>query len=456
MVKRHKIGGCRVGLLTNKIKLKIENLQSKLEHGSFGRNVLIMFLGTAIGQIGPLLAAPILTRLYSPEMFGLSGAFTSTVFVAAVIACLRYDMAITLARQERDAANVIALCGLMLVLTTGVMTLVLLYFTPDRFAWADLGTMEPFRFLLPVGFFGIGAYQVLVNIATLHNNFKSIAQTKIYQGVTGPMSQIVMGFAQWGVTGLIIGVIIGQTMGISQLFWRLVIKKSEYLRGISWSAIRAMAVRYRKFPLISSWSELVSAIGSGAVPSIALPILYDSTSAGYVFLTDRIIGRPLLMISTSILQVYMGEVSKNLTSDAAAIKRRFLQLLKQQTVVVALWLAIVNLLADLLFPLLFGSEWAAAVPYLNVLSIALLPQLVNHALIHTLHLLERQGLSAAWEIGRLVAVTGALLIGPSLDWTALEALLAYSICQALAQIIHLFLMYRTIQRIQIQSGGVGP
>ncbi len=442
-------------MLADKFRQKLGKLRGKLKHGSFGRNVLIMFLGTAIGQIGPLVAAPILTRLYTPEMFGLSGAFTSAVFVAAVVACLRYDMAITLAREERDSANVIALCGLMLVLTTGIMTLALLYFTPDRFAWASLGAMEPFRFLLPVGFFGIGAYQVLVNIATLHNDFNTVAKTKIYQGAAGPLSQILMGLAHWGTTGLIIGFIIGQTMGITQLFWRLVIKKIESLRGISWRAMGAVATRYRKFPLLSSWSGLVNAFGSGALPAMALPVLYDSASAGYVFLTDRIIGRPLLMISTSILQVYMGEVSKNLATDAAAIKRRFLQLLKQQTVIVTLWLTIVNLLADWLFPFVFGAEWAAAVPYLNVLSIALLPQLVNHALIHTLHLLERQGLSAAWEVGRLIAVSGALLIGPIMSWTALQALLAYSICQALAQLVLMFLMYRSIQEIQVPADNAG-
>ncbi len=427
---------------------KANKLRGKLSQGSFGHNVLVMFAGTAIGQLGPVLAAPILTRLYTPEMFGVQGAFTSLIFVASVVAALRYEMAIPLTRNDTDSANIIALCGLSLVVSTAALTLALWVFSPAHFAWASLGSMEDYRYLLPLGFFGIGAYQVMVYVATHQHDFKSIAQTKIYQGAAGPLSQIAMGFAKLGTTGLIIGFIIGQSMGITQLFWRLIVRKWDKMRGVSWAAMFALARRYKHFPLISSWSGLINAAGGGSLLAVVIPSLYSATVAGYIFLTDRIIGRPLLMISTSILQVYVGETSKTASSDPAAVRRRFLQLLVVQTGIVSCWLLVVNGLAGWVFPLAFGAEWAAAVPYLHVLSIALLPQLVTHALIHTLQVLERQGLSALWEVGRLITVAGALFLCAHLGYDAMTALAAYSICQALAQIVLLLLMYRSIKQLQ--------
>src|SRR4029077_8135319 len=101
--------------------------------------------------------------------------------------------------------------------------------------------------------------------------------------------------------------------------------------------------------------------------------------AGFVFLTDRIIGRPLLLISTSILQVYIGDMSRLVNDDPEAMRRRFLQLAMHQLMIVAGWLALVNLAAPTLFPIVFGEEWQGAVPYLQVLRIAYLPQMVMHA-----------------------------------------------------------------------------
>jgi O-antigen/teichoic acid export membrane protein len=434
--------------LLKRIKNKVMQQRSKLTKGSFGHNVLMMFAGTAIGQLGPVIAAPLLTRLYSPEMFGVQGAFTAIIFIIAVIAALRYEMAITLVKNDRDSASLIALCGLTLLATTTIFTLALLFFTPDHFAWADFGSLEPYRFLLPIGFASIGAYQIMVYVATQQQDYKSIAQTKLYQGAAGPLSQIAMGFAHWGTLGLMIGFVIGQSMGISQLVWRLIIKKRDQMHGVTFASIAAMAKRYKNFPLLSSWSGLINAAGGGSMLAIAIPVLYSPVIAGYIFLTDRIVGRPLLMISTSILQVYLGETAKSITSNPAAIRRRFLQLAMVQTGIVSFWLLIVNGLAGFVFPLAFGEEWGEAVPYLHILSIALLPQLVTHALIHTLQVLERQGLSAVWEISRLIVVGGALIISARMGLSALDALLAYSICQAGAQLVLIGLMYRSIQQIQ--------
>lgn len=440
--------------LLRRIKSYSTRLREKITQGGFIRNVLMMMVGTAIGQLGAVLASPILTRLYTPEEFGILGAFTAALGIITVIATLRYEMALPLVRDDKDATNLLLLCAIALFGMTALLIVGLLIFTPHHFTWASLGILEPFRWLLPIGFFCVGAYQLMVYLATRQHDFKAIAQTKIYQGGVGPLTQIGMGIGQFGSIGLILGFIIGQSMGISQLVWRLVIKKHRQLRDATWDGIKLMARRYIRFPLVSSWSALINVLGSQVLLAVAMPILYSSTVAGYIYLTDRVIVRPLIMVSTSILQVYVGEASKNLMTDPGAVRRRFLQLTMTQIGIVSVWILLMNLAAPYIFPIAFGAEWAAAVPYLCVLSIALLPQLVAHALIHTLQMLERQGLSAAWETGRLLVVGGALIISAKLGFSALHALLAYSICQAGAQIVLLLLMYRSIQKLQppVQKG----
>ncbi len=92
------------------------------QHDFFG-NILRIFLGTVLGQASSVLAAPILTRLYSPAEFGTLAVFSALLFTFSSIAALRYEMAFTLVEETRDILNLAVVCAGALVLTTLVMAL---------------------------------------------------------------------------------------------------------------------------------------------------------------------------------------------------------------------------------------------------------------------------------------------------------------------------------------------
>ncbi len=422
--------------------------RSRVTKGSFGHHVLVMFFGTVMGQMGSLLLAPALTRIFTPESLGVLGSFTAIVTISSVIAALRYEMALPLAKTDEESINLLAVCGLSLVFSTLVGSLILFLLSPQGLNLTNYGNLAPYWFLLPFGFVCIGAYQIMVYFATQRGEYKLIARTKIYQGYAGPVMQVVMGLLGFNAWGLIFGFIIGQSTGSSLLFSRLVAKSKATRALLSWCTMKELAKRYRRFPLLSSWSGLINAAGTSTLLLIVIPAMYSHAIAGYVFLIDRVVGRPMLMVSSSILQVYMGDVSKTRTSDPAAMRSRFLQLGGRMLAIVSAWLLLVNLVAPFAFPLVFGEEWGAAVLYLRVLSFALLPQMVMHALIHTLQVLERQGLSALWESGRLLAVIGGFALSYALHFDALQALIVYSITQGIAQLTLFCLMYRSIQALQ--------
>lgn len=419
----------------------------KLNNDGFARNVMVMFTGTALGQLFSVLLSPFLTRIYSPEMFGVLGVFTAAVGILSTIATLRYEMALPLVRSDSEAANLLAWCILLLTAMTLINVaaiFVMAVFMPDT---GFFGTLAPYRWLLPVGFFCIGAYNVLLYYATRQNNYHVIARTKLCQGGVGPVSQIFFGLGGVGIWGLIIGYILGQSAGITFLLSRLVIAP-RILAQASLEGMLVMARRFRRFMLVSSWSGIIESAGNGYLLLIAIPFLYSNTIVGFIFLTERIIGRPLLLISTSILQVYVGDVSRMLASNPAAVRMRFLQMAGQQLVIVSIWLVIVNIAAPYAIPVIFGQQWKDSVPYLHVLSIAYLPQMVIHAITHTLQVLEKQGLSAIWEVVRLASLAGAIFGSYWLGCDALHALLSYSIVQAVAHLILFWLMYKSIQSIQ--------
>ena len=80
------------------------------------RNTLTLVSGNTVAQFIPLLAEPILTRLFPPEDFGLLALFISISSLFSIIATGRYELAIMLPSKERDAMNLV---GVSFLVTLG-------------------------------------------------------------------------------------------------------------------------------------------------------------------------------------------------------------------------------------------------------------------------------------------------------------------------------------------------
>jgi O-antigen/teichoic acid export membrane protein len=160
-----------------------------------------------------------------------------------------------------------------------------------------------------------------------------------------------------------------------------------------------------------------------------------------------VIMRPLLMISTSLLQVFTGEAGRSVSQNPSQLRRRFRQVVPLQFAIAAAWILTANLAADWAFPRLFGAEWANAIPYLRALSVAYLVQIVLHPVSGTLQLLERQATAAIWQICRLMVIVAAVLISWRTGNSALQTLWISALTEASCCLTLLGLMANAIERL---------
>jgi O-antigen/teichoic acid export membrane protein len=103
----------------------------------FNKNVVMLFAGTAIAQAIPVAISPILTRLYSPEEFGLFALFFSISNLLGVIATARYELAIVLPKDEEDANKLEKLCYVISVLIGLVLMVIVLLLHDTIVKWLE-------------------------------------------------------------------------------------------------------------------------------------------------------------------------------------------------------------------------------------------------------------------------------------------------------------------------------
>jgi O-antigen/teichoic acid export membrane protein len=305
-----------------------------------------------------------------------------------------------------------------------------------------------YRMLIPIGFFCLGGYYIALYMATRAKEFRPIAMSRLSQGIVGPLSQIGLALVGGGAPGLLIGSVLGQSAGTFGLLHRIMHPNPQILKAITFRRMVAMAARYRRFPLIGSWTALLDSVGGNQLLYLMATTQYSPKIAGFIFLVERVIARPLSMVGTSVMQVYVGEVGRTVTSDPDRLMKRFRQVVLHQFVLATGWIIVANIAAAGLFPTVFGANWSDAVIYLQVLSVGYLAQAVVLPVFHTLQLLERQGLAATWQILRLLLTIAVFGLSIRFDISAPIMILSYSVVQALACIALIVLMALSIGQLQ--------
>jgi O-antigen/teichoic acid export membrane protein len=430
--------------MTPTAQVKAETASGSRLRGGFFGNVMKLFAGNASAQLLTLLAYPILTRLYAPADLGVLAFVATVIAVVAPCAALRYEMAIPLARSEEEAGNALAVC-LTVVLGIAVLFVLIALLLPQS-VLDQYDSVAPFRLFVPLGLLGSGCYMLAVFEATRHSRYADIARSRIYQFLTGPTLQVALGVFGLGKAGLIIGLIFGTFSGTYGLVRRLkIFWPPSPLFEVTPRSIWATAVRYRHFPLYSSWASLLS-VCSNNIMNLTFTILYGPTIGGFVFLGDRVLVRPLFLITTAISQVLVGEASRTAREQPERLRGLVMAIAARQLIVSIFWIGGVVLFSPWVVPLVFGADWAPAVIYLQFLAVGFFFTSLLAPIFQILQIIESQKLQAAIESGRFVAMAGALTIAKLADLQPEYTVLTCSLVQALAQGIYFVLLYRAVTR----------
>jgi O-antigen/teichoic acid export membrane protein len=93
-----------------------------LPESRFVRRIAMLSGGTLLGQLVLAGSSPVLTRLYGPAAFGGLAVFMSLWSILVVMAACRYEFAVPVVPDERDAAGLVGVGGVAAAATAGPAT----------------------------------------------------------------------------------------------------------------------------------------------------------------------------------------------------------------------------------------------------------------------------------------------------------------------------------------------
>lgn len=394
--------------------------------GSVTRNITLIAGGTIIGQAATLVVLPLLTRLYTPADFGAMAIFLALLVPLNAVASLRYEMAIPLPDSERDAQHLLLLALAIVVVLSGVLSLVVMFFAEALLERVNGMALLGYLWLLPLTFLGGGSYHALSHYAIRVQAFRTIAQTKMTQGVGQGLSQALLGLTGIGLAGLLLGLLV-RFWGGMVAFVKLVIADfRQQAWQLRWATLEQVAQTYKRFPLFSSGGTFLQ-VASSHLPAFFLAAFFTPQIAGWFSLGQRVLEAPITFLAKSSAQVYLSEASA-VTKTGGNLRPLLQATLRRQGSIGLLLVIGVMLPAPWLFPWLFGEAWAVSGRYVQILSLTFFSQfLVQTVTAETLAITGQQHWQLVGESLRVVSVIVVFLLARQWSRDALWTVTTYAL-----------------------------
>jgi len=403
-------------------------------------------LGTTVAQAIPIIISPILTRIYSPEEFGLLILFMSIVSILSVIVSLRYERAIIQPLDDEDAISLVVISMLVTIGVSTVLTILINIFYTQIQELIGNNEIDILKYWVPFAVLITGFYNSLYEWHVRKKQFALSAKIVMSKGAVTAGGQVGLGTMMFPG-----GLIFGYLMGIFIAFFLLLksfIKNKDFLILIfNKKQLLKNVKKYKKMPQYSTWGALADNI-SLQMPTLVIATLKHVSSVGIFGLTIRVLSLPANLLSQALSSVLFQKVAKLHYDDPDKIKILIIKIFLILNFIMIPFVGFIWLFGENLFAFIFGEPWREAGVMASILVFAVAIRFVVSPLSVVLLLDRNIKLGTLWQFIYFITITATLYVVSS--WPLNDFLIAFVI----HEIILYFLYFIFILKGSNYSGKI--
>lgn len=393
----------------------------------------IVASGTAFAQAIAMAFAPIVTRLYGPEAFGVLGTFSAVVAVMAPIAALNYPIAIVLPKKSADALGLAQLSIMIAATTSTFIALILAVFKNPIVELLNLHRISTVMFLVPLVMFFSACVAVASQWAIREKLFGIRARVLVAQSLVLNGAKVGVGLFSPLAAVLVILAALGtifHALVMMICVWKNHKKKNRSLG--SPAPLRQLAKRHRDFPLYRAPQDFMNTASQG-LPVILLAAFFGPAAAGFYSLGRTVMGLPVTLVAQSLGEVFYPHIT-NAAHDGKQLSHLILKATLGLAIVGILPFTAVIVFGPQLFSLVFGPDWSAAGEYTRWISVMLFFNFINRPSVAAVPVLNLQRGLLVYEVFSTGTKALALYVGFSLFSSDIVAVAIFAMFGALAYI----------------------
>lgn len=402
--------------------------------------------GTGLAQVIPVAISPILTRLYTPEDFGVFAFYVSLCAILAVIVTGKYELAVVVPKRSSESINLVALIILLSIFISLILLSLVFLWGKDLAMLLEHPEIQSWLYLAPLSTMILGCYHALNFWANRRSRYKSMAVSRVVQSSAAGVSQLVAGIAKTGAAGLILGQLTGQFVSAIYLAISFPKRERSLLRCISLKRMIWVARKHNMYPKYMLPGQCMS-VGATELPLLVITVFFGVGIAGFYSLAQRIMAAPLSLVANAVGDVYRQQAAEQFAKHGEC-RDIFVTTLRRLVFFALFPVLPVLLFGPSLFAIVFGENWRIAGEIASILSVLTFFQIVSSPLSGTVLLSNGMRMEFFWQTARLILVAVIFYISSIKGLSYQYAIVAYVFVFSIMYLLHSFWQYSAAQGLE--------
>ncbi|MBK67941.1 MAG: hypothetical protein CMP22_07400 [Rickettsiales bacterium] len=403
----------------------------------FDLSALTLISSSSTAQAITIALSPIITRLFTPEDFGVYSAYVALVAILLVLVNGKYDQAIILPKSDRTARDII-FAGMVINIIIACLLFGIIFLFDDYLIGFlnNEDSIRPWLYVIPLIVFLTGVYQNFYYWQVRKSGFYQIGASKIFNTSAMNGASIALGFLGFKISGLLLGYLAARFVSLIPLFFKL----HDLTWKLNQKRMRVATKKYINFPKFLIFSGVLSAL-SMQMPVLLLTALFTSTLTGLFVLTQKVARMPITIVASAISDVFKSEASKAFREQGecrAVYKKTLFRLV----LIATLPFIVFFFIAPDLFRLVFGQEWREAGVIAQYLVPMMYFQFISSPLSAMYVIAEKQKLDTIFQILLTTITALPFIVASILGWDGLVAVKIFSFLYSLVYLSNLFVTWR--------------
>ncbi len=357
--------------------------------------ILTLFTGTAAAQLVAILLQPFLRRLYTPEEFGAYAVYLSMVSILVTLSTLRYEPAIVQPEKKPEAVNLFFVAFYFNLIFSILLLLIVSHFRDNLASFLNISQTHAWWLLfLPASVFMLGTYQTMNYYLIRKKRFRAISVNKGVRRVAEGGVQLGLGQLRWPA-GLVVGDVFGHLANVVSALLQL--RRANFKATMhSWALQKKLVKQYADYPLYSMLPMTLN-VFCLMIPTVFINKFYSQEVAGYFDLTRLVLVVPSALLTMSVGQVFLQEVSEKKRKGESFL-REYRQLLGVLSILGLAFALILTFWGPKLLGWYAGAPYTESGHYAQILVWSTLARMAVSPLTMVYVGLRKLKTQAAWQI----------------------------------------------------------
>lgn len=423
-----------------RLTLFLSTLFSKITSSEFNRNVAKVFSGTLLAQVIAIGISPILTRIYTPKDFSNLALYLSVVSILSVIATLKYDKAIILPKNDKNALALVVLSTFFTLLVGAIFFLLYFFFEYYIIRVFKVEGIETWLIFVPITILARALYTILNTWFNRKKEYIVLSKNRVFTSSTnGGLKILFQIVGKLGAFGLVLSEAISQAASLCLFGYKFFKENDLAIKQLTKRDIINSAKKYKSFPIYSLPADFLS-IFSRELPILMFSGYFGAGVVGFYMLTKRTLDVPFTLLSTSILEVFKQQATEDYHKFGNC-KAIFISTLKKLVLISIVPFLCLYFIAPALFSFVFGEEWLIAGEYAQILIVMYFFKFTCSPLSYVFYVTDYLKFDLFLNIFILVVIYSALYFSYILFDNAKASIICLSLSYSFIYVITLLVSY---------------